>query len=118
LRRSAYFFSTSMAFLNSAVVGVCMARSRVRVQALRFRHGRSSPQKLNANLQSLQKSTGAFRYGLGVVTAQTQYNLKNAKEYFEEHLCVGDYYNEGEQVNGEWFGHGGERLGLIEYCVR
>ena len=47
-----------------------------------------------------------------MVTAQTQYNLKNAKEYFEEHLCVGDYYNEGEQVTGEWFGQGGERLGL------
>jgi hypothetical protein len=47
-----------------------------------------------------------------VVTAQTQYNLKNAKEYFEEHLCVGDYYNEGEQGTGEWFGLGGERLGL------
>jgi hypothetical protein len=30
---------------------------------------------------------------LGVVAAQTQYNLKNAKEYFEEQLCVGDYYN-------------------------
>jgi hypothetical protein len=30
-----------------------------------------------------------------VVTAKTQYNLKNAQEYFEEHLCVGDYYQEG-----------------------
>jgi conjugative relaxase-like TrwC/TraI family protein len=49
---------------------------------------------------------------LGVVTAQTQYNLKNAKEYFEEHLCIDDYYNEGEQVTGEWFGQSGERLGL------
>jgi TrwC relaxase len=49
---------------------------------------------------------------LGVVAAQTQYNLKNAKEYFEEHLCVGDYYTEGQQVTGEWFGLGGERLGL------
>ena len=47
-----------------------------------------------------------------MVTAQTQYNLKNAKEYFEEHLCVGDYYTEGQQVTGEWFGLGGERLGL------
>src|ERR1035438_9413081 len=103
LRRSAYFFNTSMAVLNSAVVGVCMARSRGRVQTLRFRHGRSSPQKWNANLQSLQKITGGFREGLGVVTAQTQYNLKNAKEYFEEHLCVGDYYTEGQQVMGEWF---------------
>jgi len=33
-----------------------------------------------------------------VVTVKTQYNLKNAKEYFEEHLCVGEYYDEGQQV--------------------
>jgi conjugative relaxase-like TrwC/TraI family protein len=49
---------------------------------------------------------------LDVVAAKTQYNLKNAKEYFEEHLCVGDYYTEGQRVTGEWFGLGGERLGL------
>jgi predicted ATPase with chaperone activity len=36
-----------------------------------------------------------------VVTAKTQYNLKNAREYFEEHLCVGDYYDEGQRVAGE-----------------
>ena len=47
-----------------------------------------------------------------MVAAKTQYNLKNAKEYFEEHLCVGDYYTEGQRVTGEWFGLGGERLGL------
>ncbi|MCI0748455.1 MAG: relaxase domain-containing protein [Verrucomicrobia subdivision 3 bacterium] len=47
-----------------------------------------------------------------MVTAKTQYNLKNAREYFEEHLCVGDYYNEGERVAGEWVGLGAERLGL------
>lgn len=47
-----------------------------------------------------------------VVTAKTQYNLKNAQEYFEEHLCVGDYYNEGQRVAGEWIGLGAERLGL------
>jgi len=47
-----------------------------------------------------------------VVTAKTQYNLKNAQEYFEEHLCVGDYYNEGQRVAGEWFGLGAERLGV------
>jgi len=47
-----------------------------------------------------------------VVTAKTQYNLKNAREYFEEHLCVGDYYNEGQRVAGEWYGLGVERLGL------
>src|ERR1035437_183456 len=47
-----------------------------------------------------------------MVTAKTQYNLKNAREYFEEHLCVGDYYNEGQRVSGEWSGSGAERLGL------
>jgi hypothetical protein len=47
-----------------------------------------------------------------VVTAKTQYNLKNAREYFEEHLCVGDYYQEGQRVSGEWIGLGAERLGL------
>jgi conjugative relaxase-like TrwC/TraI family protein len=47
-----------------------------------------------------------------VVTAKTQYNLANAREYFEEHLCVGDYYDESQRVAGEWFGHGAEGLGL------
>jgi conjugative relaxase-like TrwC/TraI family protein len=47
-----------------------------------------------------------------VVTAKTQYSLKNAKGYFEEHLCVGDYYDEGQRVSGEWYGTGAERLGL------
>lgn len=47
-----------------------------------------------------------------MVTAKTQYNLKNAQEYFEERLCVGDYYNEGQRVAGEWAGLGAERLGL------
>jgi hypothetical protein len=45
-----------------------------------------------------------------VVTAKTQYNLKNAREYFEEHLCVGDYYNEWQRVAGEWIGVGAGRL--------
>jgi hypothetical protein len=39
-----------------------------------------------------------------VVTAKTQYDLQNAEQYFEEHLCVGDYYNHGERVSGEWIG--------------
>jgi conjugative relaxase-like TrwC/TraI family protein len=47
-----------------------------------------------------------------VVTVKTQYNLKNAKEYFEEHLCVGEYYDEGQRVAGQWFGLGAGRLGL------
>ncbi len=47
-----------------------------------------------------------------MVTVKTQYNLKNAKEYFEEHLCVGEYYDEGQRVAGQWFGLGAKRLGL------
>ena len=37
-----------------------------------------------------------------MVTAKTQYSLKHAQEYFEEHLCVGDYYDEGQRVAGQW----------------
>jgi conjugative relaxase-like TrwC/TraI family protein len=48
-----------------------------------------------------------------VVTAKTQYSLTNAKDYFTEHLCVGDYYEEGQRVAGQWFGLGAERLGLV-----
>jgi conjugative relaxase-like TrwC/TraI family protein len=47
-----------------------------------------------------------------MVTAKTQYNLVNAREYFEEHLCVGDYYDEGQRVAGEWIGLGAQRLRL------
>jgi conjugative relaxase-like TrwC/TraI family protein len=47
-----------------------------------------------------------------VVTAKTQYNLKNAEEYFKEHLAVGDYYDEGQRIAGEWIGLGSERLEL------
>jgi conjugative relaxase-like TrwC/TraI family protein len=47
-----------------------------------------------------------------VLTAKTQYNLTNAREYFEEHLCVGDYYDEGQRVAGQWIGAGAEQLGL------
>ena len=47
-----------------------------------------------------------------MVTAKTQYSLTNAKGYFEEHLCVGDYYTEGQRVAGEWIGLGAEQLGL------
>jgi conjugative relaxase-like TrwC/TraI family protein len=50
-----------------------------------------------------------------VVTAKTQYNLKNAPQ--ERGILrgtpgVGDYYDEGQRVAGEWIGLGAERLGL------
>lgn len=43
---------------------------------------------------------------------KAQLSLVNAKEYFREHLCVGDYYAQGERITGEWFGHGAESLDL------
>lgn len=47
----------------------------------------------------------------GGSTVQTQYNLANARSYFEKHLAVGDYYTEGQQIAGKWLGQGTERLG-------
>ena len=47
-----------------------------------------------------------------MLSTKTQTNLRNAQSYFEEHLAVGDYYNEGEKIAGEWFGVGAEALGL------
>jgi conjugative relaxase-like TrwC/TraI family protein len=43
---------------------------------------------------------------------KAQLNLANARDYFREHLCVGDYYAVGHTVSGEWIGQGAERLGL------
>lgn len=47
-----------------------------------------------------------------MISPSTQYNLKNAVGYFDEHLAIGDYYGESNRVVGEWFGVGAERLGL------
>lgn len=47
-----------------------------------------------------------------MIQTKIQFNLRNAKEYFREHLGAGDYYSEGEKVTGQWLGHGAERLGL------
>ena len=47
-----------------------------------------------------------------MLSPKTQYNLANAKTYFEEHLCAGDYYTEGKKVVGQWIGNGSEKLGL------
>jgi conjugative relaxase-like TrwC/TraI family protein len=47
-----------------------------------------------------------------MLSPKAQLSLRNAKEYFREHLDVGDYYAEGQKVKGEWFGLGAEKLGL------
>jgi conjugative relaxase-like TrwC/TraI family protein len=43
---------------------------------------------------------------------KAQYSLKNAEDYFREHLRVGDYYMEGRSVTGQWIGEGARQLGL------
>jgi conjugative relaxase-like TrwC/TraI family protein len=47
-----------------------------------------------------------------ILSPKPQMNLQSAKEYFREHLCVGDYYAEGQTISGEWFGEAAEKLGL------
>jgi len=47
-----------------------------------------------------------------MVTAKTQLNLTSAKDYFQEHLGVGDYYEEGQRVSGEWYGDGSRQSKL------
>jgi conjugative relaxase-like TrwC/TraI family protein len=47
-----------------------------------------------------------------MLSPKVQLSLRNAKEYFREHLCMGDYYAQGQTVAGEWFGLGAEKLGL------
>ena len=47
-----------------------------------------------------------------MLSPKAQYNLKNAKQYFREHLRVGDYYAEESVVQGEWFGEGADQIGL------
>src|SRR5919108_2400107 len=49
-----------------------------------------------------------------MVTAKAQLNLRSAKSYFQEHLAVGDYYEQGQKVSGEWIGEGAKRLDLPE----
>lgn len=47
-----------------------------------------------------------------MLSPKTQTNLANAKVYFEEHLCAGDYYAENGRVQGVWIGAGAALLGL------
>ncbi|RRJ96043.1 conjugative relaxase [Opitutaceae bacterium TAV4] len=47
-----------------------------------------------------------------MLSPKAQLSLRNAREYFREHLSVGDYYAEGQTVAGEWLGLGAEKLGL------
>jgi conjugative relaxase-like TrwC/TraI family protein len=47
-----------------------------------------------------------------MLSVKPQLNLQNAREYFREHLCAGDYYSADQKITGEWFGEGAEKFGL------
>ena len=47
-----------------------------------------------------------------MIRPKSQMNLTNARDYFREHLCVGDYYAAGQTISGEWIGRGAAMLGL------
>ena len=47
-----------------------------------------------------------------MIQTKIQFNLRNAKQYFREHLGAGDYDSEGQKTEGEWLGSGAERLDL------
>ncbi|HTV39814.1 MAG TPA: MobF family relaxase [Candidatus Sulfotelmatobacter sp.] len=51
-------------------------------------------------------------YPFVMLMMKAQYSLRNAEDYFREHLRVGDYYMEGRTVLGEWMGEGAKKLGL------
>ena len=47
-----------------------------------------------------------------MLSPKAQCSLADAKRYFREHLSVGEYYTEGQQVRGQWYGKGAADLGL------
>jgi conjugative relaxase-like TrwC/TraI family protein len=47
-----------------------------------------------------------------MLSAKAQKNLSNAKGYFQDHLTVGDYYDQDQKVVGRWHGQGAASLGL------
>jgi hypothetical protein len=58
--------------------------------------------------QNFQANGVASRY----VDDEGAIQPANAEKYFKQHLQAGDYYMEGQQVLGEWFGKGAEELKL------
>jgi len=47
-----------------------------------------------------------------MIQPRIQFSLVNARQYFREHLSVGDYYSQGLKIAGKWLGHGAAKLGL------
>jgi hypothetical protein len=49
-----------------------------------------------------------------MLSPKAQCSVADAKRYFREHLAVGEYYTEGQQVRGQWYGKGAAALGLSD----
>src|SRR5665213_2870152 len=47
-----------------------------------------------------------------MLSPKAQCSLADAKRYFREHLAVGEYYTQGQQTRGKWYGRGAADLGL------
>jgi conjugative relaxase-like TrwC/TraI family protein len=59
-----------------------------------------------------QLARKTFNETTDMITAKPQKNLRDAKQYFQQHLAQGDYHSENQRVAGFWFGKGAERLGM------
>jgi len=87
-----------------------MPNSLTKVKILRgsVRRGASGLRHNTGVLCKLSEAKSSNLY----VNYKTAEKLQNAREYFREHLCAGEYYTEQHKNAGEWFGHGAEKLGL------
>jgi len=47
-----------------------------------------------------------------MISPFTQTDSSAARQYFEPHLAVGDYYSQNQAAIGQWFGQGVGRLNL------
>src|SRR4051812_34140678 len=101
----------SLARMGSALASPIRSASEVvRIDGLFMR--RAFSQNSASHLLPCERnpSTHHRQSEKAMLSPKTQYNLANAKSYFEEHLCVGDYYSETQRVQGEWLGNGAAML--------
>ena len=47
-----------------------------------------------------------------MISPFTQTDVAGVRQYFKEHLAVGDYYSQKNTATGQWFGEGAARLNL------
>jgi conjugative relaxase-like TrwC/TraI family protein len=47
-----------------------------------------------------------------MLSPKFQCSLADAKRYFREHLSIGEYYTEGQQLRDQWYGKAAADLGL------